>query len=68
MNAPATPPADSFLDAMLTPEEAAEWLKIPERKLREMVAVNKIPAVRLSRETLRFHPRTIVAHFQTKSL
>jgi hypothetical protein len=55
------------LDDMLTRKEAAAWLRLSERQLvaRTLGRRPKIPAFRLSRECLLFHPRTIIAKLAT---
>lgn len=52
------------LDALLTPEECAKWLKIAERTLLENARLRRIPAVRVNDRLLRFHPRTILAEMK----
>lgn len=51
------------LDAMLTPEQCAEWLQITTTDLGRKSSGDKpkIPAFRPTREMVRFHPRTILA-------
>ena len=54
------------LDALLTPEECAAWLKISRRKLMENTRAGLIPAVRVNGRVIRFHPRTML-HRLSKS-
>ncbi|MDD5141516.1 MAG: helix-turn-helix domain-containing protein [Verrucomicrobiales bacterium] len=49
------------LDALLTPADAAHWLKMAERTLLDNVRRKKIPCVRINNRVLRFHPRSILA-------
>ena len=51
------------LDAMLTLEEAAPWLRLKPRELSAKSRGCKpaIPAFRLNQRVIRFHPRTIIA-------
>lgn len=58
------PPLPSGLDQILTLDEAAAWLKIKPRELRERVRSGKIPGLRLTNECYRFHPRTIIEKFK----
>jgi hypothetical protein len=48
------------LDAMLTPEECAKWLRMKPREFDAKVNEGVIPCVRISRKTRRFHPRTVL--------
>jgi hypothetical protein len=54
------------LDAMLTTNQAAEWLQITRAQVNAKVRAGIIPAIRLvegsrHRPSFRFHPRTILA-------
>jgi len=53
------------LDKPLTLDECARWLRLRPRDVAAKARGlrPKIPAIRLGRKTLRFHPRTILAKF-----
>ncbi len=48
------------LDEILTLEECAAWLVLKPRDLLEKVRAGRIPAIRLNKRVLRFHPRTVL--------
>jgi len=48
------------LDELLTAKECALWLRMEEGTLLENVRLGRIPAVKINRRVLRFHPRTIL--------
>lgn len=54
---------EPHLDAMLTPDQAAEWLQIPKRTLAQKSTGRRaeIPCFRPSPRFPRYHPRTIIA-------
>lgn len=58
MSAPA-------LDALLTLDEASEWLRMNAKVLLQKTRGRKpmIPCIRFGRKGIRFHPRTILAKF-----
>ena len=50
------------LDALMTPEECAAWLKIEKRTLiAKNARRNRIPVVKINQRVFRFHPRSILA-------
>jgi hypothetical protein len=49
-----------FLDRMLTPARAAEWLGISERELGEKQRKGQIPGAKIGHKTIRYHPRTVI--------
>jgi hypothetical protein len=53
------------LDDLLTLDEAAAWLRLNRRDLSEKSRGRRavIPAIRVNRKVIRFHPRTILAKF-----
>ena len=53
------------INAMLTLQECARWLRIQPRELsaRSRGRNARIPAVRLNKRVIRFHPATILAKF-----
>lgn len=52
------------LDALLTPEECAAWLKMEVREV--LRNPKRIPQMRIGHKTVRFHPRTVLEHFKPK--
>lgn len=49
------------IDDVLTPPEAAAWLKLPLRELQAKTRSGNIPAIRrLGKKTLRYHVRTVL--------
>jgi hypothetical protein len=48
------------LDEILTLEECAAWLVLRPRDLLEKVRAGRIPAIKLNKRVLRFHPRTVL--------
>lgn len=48
------------LDEILTLEECAAWLVLRPRDLLDKVRAGRIPAIRLNKRVLRFHPRTVL--------
>ena len=48
------------LDEILTLEECATWLVLKPRDLLDKVRAGRIPAIRLNKRVLRFHPRTVL--------
>lgn len=54
------PPLD-IQGEIMTPAECAAWLRIPELKLRRMIAANKVPAMKLSRKNIRLHRPSVLA-------
>ena len=48
------------LDEILTLEECAAWLVLKPRDLKDKVRAGRIPAIRLNKRVLRFHPRTVL--------
>ena len=57
------------LDQLLTLKECSAWLRLNERDLSEKSRGRRavVPAVRLNRKVLRFHPRTILAKFASEA-
>lgn len=51
------------LDAMLTPEEAGQWLGMHPKSI---LTNPRIPKVKIGSHTVRYHPRTILEHFKPK--
>ncbi len=48
------------LDEILTLEECAAWLVLRPRDLLDKVRAGRIPAIKLNKRVLRFHPRTVL--------
>lgn len=59
--------AEFNLDQLLAPDSAARWLGIPERELLAKARTGCIPKFELGPKTLRFHPRTVLAHLAHKA-
>jgi hypothetical protein len=61
-----TPPN---LDALLTLQECADWLRMHPRDLsaRSRGRNPRIPAIRFNRQVIRYHPRTILAKLAAES-
>jgi hypothetical protein len=49
------------LDQMLTPSEAAQWLRMSERNFLRKGRSESIPVFKLGHSQVRAHPRTIIA-------
>jgi excisionase family DNA binding protein len=48
------------LDALLTPEEAAAWLRLSRRILMANIRQKKIPAIQINERVFRIHPRSVL--------
>jgi hypothetical protein len=55
------------LDAMLTLEECAAWLRIAPRTLRDLVRVTPGLVHAPNPRLWRFHPRTVLARFNPQT-
>jgi hypothetical protein len=49
------------LDAMLTKEQAAEWLQIPLWQLMKKHQAGIIPGFKVGNKIIRWHPRSVIA-------
>ena len=50
-----------FMDRMLTPEQAADWLQMPEGELWKKIRTEKIAHAKFGHKTARLNPRTVIA-------
>jgi hypothetical protein len=57
---PSLTPSVMNLDKVLTPEECAAWLGVEVKTLNGYAARKIVPAMKLSKNTYRYHPRTIL--------
>ena len=48
------------LDATLTTEQCAKWLQLTPREVNDKARKGIIPAIPMSGQSFRFHPRTIL--------
>jgi len=57
------------LDYLLTPAECAEWLRIDRATLsrHSQGRQPRVPAIRAGGQTVRYHPRTILAKFASEA-
>ncbi len=57
------------LDKLLTPQECAAWLGVEQHALSRMSSGRnpRIPAIRLSRKTVLYHPRTALAAWHRRA-
>lgn len=53
-------PSGLNLDELMTPEQCAAWMKIEVKTLNSMARRKIIPAILLSKNTLRYHPRSVL--------
>ena len=55
-----SPPTKFDLDAVLTPPEAAQFLRITTRTLLKNVRLGKVACIRVNDRVLRFHARSLI--------
>ena len=62
-----TAPMSVALDAMLTLDEFAAWMRMNPRTVRDKVRAGEISVFALNRRLWRFHPRTVLAYLARRS-
>lgn len=58
---PSLLPGTLDLDELMTPEQCAKWLQLDVKTLNQKARRKIVPAMMLSKNTYRYHPRTILA-------